>query len=521
MGGGSGGSGGSDGGPIRPGALRIEGRNPWERESGEEEHQQQQQQDTNSRNEENRQGPKVSASSASHSNINNINNNSIDEEALFLSEAHLVQDVAVIVADVVTRDDLISEVRDQVLGEAMKDNNNDIMVRRRSDIDRERQNNYHKVVIMAATFFCGCGCFLLVVIAAVTIGLVFGDSNTNNNTNNNDDSSTTMPTGGGGGNEPPSLERLQFLRDTLLPLLSEYGGDKLADATKEKINDNDKNKKNPQNRAFLNLANDPNLMTEYSPRRLLRRFALTSFYYAANGEEWTVQTDWLSYDVHECHWYGIITTTSTTPTMGCETLPDDESNFGLQLPENNLQGRVFAHIAYLAEHLVSIDLKGNRLVGFPLLVALGLPKLETLYLNDNQLQGNLQEDLGGGRGCAQTDTCEVAFSDSVLRELDLGNNNYSGGLPRAFASLGQLLVLRVDRNSELSGRIPQPFCSMGLLQELSVLDTSIDGQMPPCFCRRQNFLGEADCTNTTTTTTTTSEAFTCTCCDCCGCGGGG
>ncbi|CAB9517194.1 Leucine Rich Repeat [Seminavis robusta] len=57
-----------------------------------------------------------------------------------------------------------------------------------------------------------------------------------------------------------------------------------------------------QSRAREWLLQDRNLEL-YDIARVMQRFALATFYYATNGENWSLNSLWLEYDVHECQWY--------------------------------------------------------------------------------------------------------------------------------------------------------------------------------------------------------------------------
>ena len=86
------------------------------------------------------------------------------------------------------------------------------------------------------------------------------------------------------------------------------------------------------------------------------RTALSTFYEAAKGREWTENTNWLSqYDSH-CDWYGVTCT--------------GVSVIELNLTSNGLSGKLSKYIANLTR-LTVLDLSDNdmKVCGLALVVA--------------------------------------------------------------------------------------------------------------------------------------------------------
>lgn len=81
-------------------------------------------------------------------------------------------------------------------------------------------------------------------------------------------------------------------------------------------------------------------------RREREQEALTAFYRATNGADWTNDTGWLT-DAPPGAWYGVV-------------VDDDGGVTGLRLPENQLSGEISPELASLA-NLTALNLRGNRL----------------------------------------------------------------------------------------------------------------------------------------------------------------
>ena len=116
---------------------------------------------------------------------------------------------------------------------------------------------------------------------------------------------------------------------------------------------------------------------------LLPRYALALLYYHFGGENWVIPGDtsnWLSRE-HACDWQGVVCNRFNTRV---EEL--DFEGFGLTgsiPPEINL-----------FQDINSLVLARNQLTGTPPFLAIGsLPRLTILFLNNNQLEGSLDDDL--------------------------------------------------------------------------------------------------------------------------------
>ena len=151
------------------------------------------------------------------------------------------------------------------------------------------------------------------------------------------------------------------------------------------------------------------------------RAALVAFYHATDGDNWHVNSNWLS-DEHIGAWYGVTT-----------FLGDVQR---LHLPNNGLRGQIPAELGSLRT-LSVLDLSENDLSG-PIPTELGtFPLLETLNLSHNSLSGSIPAELGS----------------LPLRGLNLSHNSLSGPIPAELASHPLQSVLDLRQNN-LSGPIP-------------------------------------------------------------------
>lgn len=140
---------------------------------------------------------------------------------------------------------------------------------------------------------------------------------------------------------------------------------------------------------------------------LLPRYALALLYYQFGGENWIIPGDtsnWLSRE-HVCNWQGVVCNRFNTRM---EEL--DFEGFGLTgsiPPEINL-----------FQDINSLVLARNQLTGTPPFLAIGsLPRLTILFLNNNQLEGSLDDDLN---------------ASGILSTLMVQVNKFTGSWPRNF-----------------------------------------------------------------------------------------
>jgi len=139
---------------------------------------------------------------------------------------------------------------------------------------------------------------------------------------------------------------------------------------------------------------------------LVLRYAIATLYFAFTGEEWTKDTNWLT-DDHVCGWHGVV----------CDRF--NKKIIEIDLTGNNLAGSIPAEIGLLSD-LRSIVLQRNKITGtIPSENFGSLPVLSILFLNDNQLSGDLV-------------LLEPLRDNGVLSTMFIQQNNINGRWPRTF-----------------------------------------------------------------------------------------
>ena len=135
------------------------------------------------------------------------------------------------------------------------------------------------------------------------------------------------------------------------------------------------------------------------------REALTSFYHATGGPDWTVSANWLTGQPLS-EWHGVATTDSGRVSS-------------IRLRSNGLIGEISPAIGSLSR-LAQLSLSGNALTG-PIPPAIGkLKKLHLLSLSSNELNGALPPEI---------------VDAAALQHLYLSGNPLSGLVPEGMSQL--------------------------------------------------------------------------------------
>jgi Leucine-rich repeat (LRR) protein len=138
--------------------------------------------------------------------------------------------------------------------------------------------------------------------------------------------------------------------------------------------------------------------TTNAKEHAIARFALATFFYSSNGDNWYNNTNWLS-DEHYCNWYGVVCCEHTFGSTMC--LPGD---FG---------------------HIVEIDLFRNNVTGTISPALVMLPHLQSLYLSENKLSGTIPgHALGSLQHLTKLWVSHNLLSGTIPSEL-IGNNVFS------------------------------------------------------------------------------------------------
>ena len=223
-----------------------------------------------------------------------------------------------------------------------------------------------------------------------------------------------------------------------------------------------------------------------SDPRMISRYALATFYFATNGDEWVrcgvgstecdAGQEWLTAE-NECDWLAV---TCVDPTAGDYTVKElffrKCSNAAQFLIDTNLSLTRTIHflgsLSFSCLALAPVSPDGNNIAGtLPFEVAL-LSSLTRIVLSKQALQGsipdtwsrltNLDTLIIGTNQLTGTFPTFFFFENSLLGTIFLSTNKLSGSLP-AFSS-SALRALRVDDNSFV-GTIPSEFGSLGGLRE--------------------------------------------------------
>jgi Leucine-rich repeat (LRR) protein len=216
----------------------------------------------------------------------------------------------------------------------------------------------------------------------------------------------------------------------------------------------------PQSKAFEWLMEDLSFLNaSYSDDRVQQRLALATFYFATTDPSynWKNDVNWLSYDDHECSWWGVScsygeSATGTRPVQG------------LDLEDNFLAGTFPPELFWL-QKITFVRLSKNKIGGALPPFFDKLANLKVLKLDYNAIAGSIPIELG---------------SNSVLVNLDLGNNRLDATLPTQLGLLTTLESMHLSGNG-LTGAIPTELGLMAALESLLLYKNSLSGAIPSEF----------------------------------------
>jgi len=281
----------------------------------------------------------------------------------------------------------------------------------------------------------------------------------------------------------------------------------------------------PQFKAAEFMADlDPFGIRPVSDAYFLRRYALVTFYYATNGDNWTLcgrdavlctgsKYNWLS-DTNECNWEGIfceennmlklILGVGITSKLGLSgTIPEEigflttlsaiiliesrqvsgggiggtiPSSFSrlrdletIQLNSNSLRGTIHDEWLANATMLSVLILHDNEFDGTINTRIASLPSLLKLKLNLNMFTGTIPSEFG---------------SVTSLNSLDLGKNNLTGSVPANLYNVGTLEFLYLDEN-RLTGSIPPNVGNLTQLNAYELQNNGFTGTIPSTLAKAQ------------------------------------
>ena len=196
------------------------------------------------------------------------------------------------------------------------------------------------------------------------------------------------------------------------------------------------------------------------------RKALVAFYHATGGDNWKVNTNWLT-DAPLGEWYGV-------GTMGAgyvDMLVPFPGLYGvwrrcagcvdtLSLRNNGLTGKIPAELGNIV-HLNLLNLSDNQLTGEIPTELVRITRLNELHLDGNDLTGEIPTEWG---------------NTGSLNVLGLGGNQLTGSIPAELSRLYELEALRLDDN-QLTGEIPLEFHKL-TLKVLRLSGNQLTGCVP-------------------------------------------
>ena len=188
------------------------------------------------------------------------------------------------------------------------------------------------------------------------------------------------------------------------------------------------------------------------------RAALEAIYRATGGDDWTVNTNWLS-DAPLEDWYGV--EVSNGRVTGLLLGGWDES--AGKIVGNRLTGSLPPELGTLSR-LRLLEAAGNSGLTGPIPPELGnLANLESLSLQENWLTGSIPAALGR---LANLET--VWFHDNAL----------TGSIPTELGNLIDLRILTFGGNLTLSGQVPPELGNLTGLVDLYFGNTMLGGPLP-------------------------------------------
>ena len=166
----------------------------------------------------------------------------------------------------------------------------------------------------------------------------------------------------------------------------------------------------------------------FSIRRLLSLFALATFAFSVQTNEWMIENGWLN-EPNECDWNGLVCDRNGTVVE-------------MNLTDSNLEGIMPEEIGILQS-------------------------LSVLDVSTNVLNGPIPNSIGNLVN---------------LQQLNLDRNAFSGDLPSSLDKLLNLETLALERNLDLTGPFPPGIGEITTLRTLNFYYTGITGAVPLSMC---------------------------------------
>ncbi|KAJ0081877.1 hypothetical protein Patl1_10479 [Pistacia atlantica] len=157
----------------------------------------------------------------------------------------------------------------------------------------------------------------------------------------------------------------------------------------------------------------------------------------------------------------------------------------------------FPSIIFNLSSLSYIDLSENRLSGgLPENVFSYLPNLETLFLFNNELDGEIPTTLSECKELQYLALSNNYFTGAIPKQIGnltkmktiyLGGNKLQGEIPQELGNLVELELLSLLTNG-LTGTIPSVIFNLSSLTTLHFTNNSLTGTLPDNICQHLPFL---------------------------------
>ena len=268
----------------------------------------------------------------------------------------------------------------------------------------------------------------------------------------------------------------------------------------------------PQHDALVWLYNSE---IQLSDERILLRWILASFYYGLNGDDWFSNKGWLSSKNNECDWYGVTCLEGAVTQISLV----ENTMVGILVPELALLKNSLYHLSlgnnydtpieerneivmpvpsFLGEmpYLTYLNMEGIGLTStIPKTLFSQCDRLESLYLNDNDIIGTLPSNIAnlkaiktlwlGGNNLGGSIISEIGqlttlvdlSLESNFREDSAGKRGFITALPSSLAQLKNLEVLDLSDNA-LSSTIPAQLGDLISLRSLDLSNNFFESQLP-------------------------------------------
>lgn len=240
----------------------------------------------------------------------------------------------------------------------------------------------------------------------------------------------------------------------------------------------------PQNRAYQWLEADAELQ-ELSDVKLIQRFALATFYYSTNGDEWLNNGSWLD-ALDECLWY-----TDSSTAFNC----DGDIFTSLEFNKNNIGGTLPPELAMLTS-LKTFNII-NEPTGESIKVHGALPSelglltaMEFFSFKNQNLTGSIPPEMFANWPVVDTvliERCKLSGQIpttigllSSATKISFRKNDLTGPIPIQVGDTPKMLQFSVDANA-LTGTIPTEFGKLAEAKGIWVNDNKLTGPIPNEF----------------------------------------